>query len=199
MRPLGTKLPGSRPSAEALAREAWARGEPPVRYRLLGGKVGVPDVRRYVRTWVGVVLWLTWPVALARLFGRLGWRRAQHAVERIWARGLVRYLGIRLRIDGLEHVAPGTAYVITPLHEGFADRLALFHLPLDSASPPATSCSSGSCSARSSVTPARSSSAPSAAPGATASSAASSGRSWTVARASSYSPRGASSASRPTF
>ena len=124
-------MSGSRPSPAAFAREARARGEPPVRYRLLSGKVGVPDLRRYLRTLVGIALWLTWPIALARLFGRLGWRRAQHAVERIWARGLVRHFNIRLRIEGLEHLEPDTAYVVAPLHEGFADALALFHLPLN--------------------------------------------------------------------
>ena len=78
-----------------------------------------------------MAFWLTWPIALARLFGRLGWRRAQHAVERVWARGLVRHFNIRLRVEGLEHVDPRTAYIVTPLHEGFADALALSHLPLN--------------------------------------------------------------------
>ena len=125
------ELPGSRPLADAFAREARSRGERPIRYRLLGGKVGVPRLRAYLRTWVGVALWLTWPVALARVLGRLGARPSLHRLERWWARRVTRHLDVRLRIDGLEHLDPGVAYVVTPLHEGFADALALFQLPLD--------------------------------------------------------------------
>jgi 1-acyl-sn-glycerol-3-phosphate acyltransferase len=36
-----------------------------------------------------------------------------------------------VEISGLEHIAPGTAYIVTPLHEGLADAVALLHLPLD--------------------------------------------------------------------
>lgn len=46
------------------------------------------------------------------------------------ARGLTAALQIKLDVQGLEHVQPNTPYVIVSLHEGFADALALFHLPL---------------------------------------------------------------------
>lgn len=40
-------------------------------------------------------------------------------------------MGIDLRIDGAATIDPTQAYVVAPLHEGFADALALLHLPLD--------------------------------------------------------------------
>jgi len=33
-------------------------------------------------------------------------------------------------VSGLKHVEPGRSYVVTPLHEGFADAVALMRLPL---------------------------------------------------------------------
>ena len=49
----------------------------------------------------------------------------------VWARTLAGHLRLRLEIAGLEHIQPGTAYIVTPLHEGLADAVALLHLPLD--------------------------------------------------------------------
>lgn len=54
-----------------------------------------------------------------------------HDLERRWARRVVKRLNIDLTLDGLEHVEQEQAYVVAPLHEGFADVAALFHLPLD--------------------------------------------------------------------
>jgi 1-acyl-sn-glycerol-3-phosphate acyltransferase len=54
-----------------------------------------------------------------------------HKVERWWARGLCRHLKLQLEITGLDHINPGQTYIITPLHEGFADVVALLHLPLN--------------------------------------------------------------------
>jgi 1-acyl-sn-glycerol-3-phosphate acyltransferase len=48
----------------------------------------------------------------------------------MWARAVSASLGIRLTIEGLEHIEQGERYIITPLHEGFADVLALLQLPL---------------------------------------------------------------------
>jgi len=42
-----------------------------------------------------------------------------------------RSLALRIELDGLEHLDRQEAYVVTPLHEGFADALALLRLPLD--------------------------------------------------------------------
>jgi 1-acyl-sn-glycerol-3-phosphate acyltransferase len=65
------------------------------------------------------------------MLGRTGRRRALHAVERWWARGLIRHLEIALDVEGHEHIQPDQAYVVTSLHESFADALALLQLPLD--------------------------------------------------------------------
>ncbi|HDL42216.1 MAG TPA: 1-acyl-sn-glycerol-3-phosphate acyltransferase [Actinobacteria bacterium] len=54
-----------------------------------------------------------------------------HRRERRWARGVVSALGIELTIRGLDRIAPGERYVVAPLHEGFADPVALMHLPLN--------------------------------------------------------------------
>jgi len=77
------------------------------------------------------MVWLGPPLLLARLLGRCRRRRWLHGLERRWARAMSRYLGMQLKISGLEHIRSGESYVITPLHEGLVDALALLHLPLD--------------------------------------------------------------------
>jgi 1-acyl-sn-glycerol-3-phosphate acyltransferase len=54
-----------------------------------------------------------------------------HAIERWWARRMVSHLRIQLDLAGLEQIDRRERYVVAPLHEGFVDALALFHLPLD--------------------------------------------------------------------
>lgn len=105
-------------------------GEVPLRHVMLGGTVGLPDRRRQQRACVGMVIWLGMPLLLARALGRASRRRELHTLERWWARGVARHLAIDLRIRGLEHLDPAEAYVVTPLHESFADAVALLHLPL---------------------------------------------------------------------
>lgn len=75
-------------------------------------------------------LWLgTAPLGL-RLLARAGAYSSLHRAERVWARGVARALRLELTLEGLEHISPGQAYVVTPLHEGLADAVALLHLPL---------------------------------------------------------------------
>lgn len=100
-------------------------------YGLLGGLVRVRARRSQLRAVLGIGLWLGAPLLLARALGRSGHTSCQHAVERWWAHGLLRHLGVRLDVAGREHIRPGQAYIVTPLHESFADALALLHLPLD--------------------------------------------------------------------
>ncbi len=57
-------------------------------------------------------------------------RGLYRAVERWWARLAARLVGLRIDVSGLEHIEPGERYVVASLHEGFADSLALLHLPL---------------------------------------------------------------------
>lgn len=77
-----------------------------------------------------MALWLGAFPPLGRLAGCLGRRELLHVLQRWWAGSLRRYLRVNLDLAGLEHLDQHESYVITPLHEGFADTLALLHLPL---------------------------------------------------------------------
>jgi 1-acyl-sn-glycerol-3-phosphate acyltransferase len=104
--------------------------ELPIRYVVARGMVGVPSLPLLGRTLWGVAAWMLVPSQIARSLGWHGLHRSQHAVERWWARRVTQHLQIKLQIEGLEHIAPRQTYVVAPLHEGFADALALFQLPL---------------------------------------------------------------------
>lgn len=92
--------------------------------------LGLPTQSLYARTLRGIALWMGGPPLLARILGRAGSRDLLHRVQRWWAHGVTRSLEIRIDITGLEQIDRGESYVVTPLHEGFADALALLHLPL---------------------------------------------------------------------
>ena len=49
---------------------------------------------------------------------------------RWWVGRMRHYLGVQLNIEGLELIDPRQTYLIVPLHEGFADLLALPEIPL---------------------------------------------------------------------
>ncbi len=51
--------------------------------------------------------------------------------ERRLGRLVGRLVNMRLEVDGLDRIDPAERYVVVPLHEGFADALALMHLPID--------------------------------------------------------------------
>lgn len=101
------------------------------RHFLLNGRIGVADRRTQLLAAIGAAVWLYPPLLLARLLGRCHQRQALHAVEGACARALSHHLGIQLQIGGIEHIVPNTPYIVTPLHEGLADPLALLHLPLN--------------------------------------------------------------------
>jgi 1-acyl-sn-glycerol-3-phosphate acyltransferase len=104
--------------------------EPPPRYRLAGGKVAVSSLALWARTIAGGALWCgAAPLAL-RLLGRLGARGMLARAQRGWARGIARALELHLDIAGIEQIDPRESYIVVPLHEGFADAIALLHLPL---------------------------------------------------------------------
>jgi 1-acyl-sn-glycerol-3-phosphate acyltransferase len=98
---------------------------------LLDGLISLPDRRMQWRAAAGIGLWLGAPLLAMRLLGRAGRRRELHRVARWWARGVTRHLAFRLELSGLDLIDPAEAYVVTPLHEGFADALALLQLPLN--------------------------------------------------------------------
>ena len=56
--------------------------------------------------------------------------RTQSAA-RVWATAARKLLDLKEDISGLDLVDPDEQYLVTPLHEGFADVLLLGHLPLD--------------------------------------------------------------------
>ena len=63
--------------------------------------------------------------------GRLGRRHLLHGFERVWARIMMRALGVSFTVSGLDRVDPDQEYVIVPLHEGLVDPLVITHIPLD--------------------------------------------------------------------
>ncbi len=65
----------------------------------------------------------------APLAGRLR-PRALGAVERGWAAAMRRALGIRLAVEGLDHVDPRERYVVAALHESVVDPVVVARLPL---------------------------------------------------------------------
>lgn len=105
-------------------------------FRLLGGQIAVNSFSEWLRAWAAVitlfgpgrlVLRLASILLDAKLIGgRAGLRR----VERLWARLASRLLGLRIHVEGAEHIDPKERYVVVSLHEGFADALALYRLPL---------------------------------------------------------------------
>lgn len=59
-----------------------------------------------------------------------GYPRLVRSIERGLGRIAERLAGARIEIDGVDRIDPGEQYVVVPLHEGFADALALLRLPL---------------------------------------------------------------------
>jgi 1-acyl-sn-glycerol-3-phosphate acyltransferase len=54
-----------------------------------------------------------------------------HALMRLWAEAVRRFLAIELDSEGLDTIDSDRQYVVAPLHEGFADPLLLAILPLN--------------------------------------------------------------------
>lgn len=121
----GVGIPGvGRTGIDAVHDEA------PIRYTILGGRIGVPSLTEYPRALSEAAFWLGLAPLPARALSRLGASRLSARTQRWWARGVSRALGLRLDLEGLERIDRREAYVVAPLHEGFADVLALHRLPL---------------------------------------------------------------------
>ena len=56
---------------------------------------------------------------LAALFDKTG--RSLMKVARVWARSLLRIAGVRVKVDGLEKIDPGAAYVFASNHLSYMD------------------------------------------------------------------------------
>jgi len=104
--------------------------EPPLRYFLPGRKIGLPDPGSYLYVLASSVLWVGVLPLASMVLAQVRARKPQHRLERWWARGVRAALKIDLVLEGLEHIDPNEVYVVTPLHEGFVDVVALLHLPL---------------------------------------------------------------------
>lgn len=117
--------------AIAANGEQVTEHEQPLRWVFAKGKIGLPTLPLLLRSLFGVGLWVVMPPGVASLLHRLHALRLQHQLERWWARRMVKHLRIQLDIAGLEHIDRAEQYIVTPLHEGFADVIALLHLPLD--------------------------------------------------------------------
>ena len=100
-------------------------------YPLLGGKASVQSRKDQIRgAFRGVSLFGPRYLALLRA-ARSGDRRRMHEAEREWARHAARAADLTIEAHGVHRIDPTEQYVVAPLHEGFADVIALSRLPLD--------------------------------------------------------------------
>ncbi len=94
------------------------------------GPFQVEGTTERIRTAIGagLLILLGEPV----LTGLARWANPEilHKAISIWSRMTVRFLDMRVDVEGAQHVDPGQTYVVAPLHEGFADPLLLTRLSL---------------------------------------------------------------------
>jgi 1-acyl-sn-glycerol-3-phosphate acyltransferase len=57
--------------------------------------------------------------------------KSRHTLERRWAATAKRAVSLSLNSSGVDAIVEDTQYLVLPLHEGFADVVALLDLPLD--------------------------------------------------------------------
>jgi len=115
-------------AVEAVGRATTGAAAAP--RTLLGDYFRVESTREWVRAWVAALI-LFGPARLVLTVAALLPERGLcRAAERWWARLATRLVGLRIDVSGLEHIEPGERYVVASLHEGFADGLALLHLPM---------------------------------------------------------------------
>jgi len=101
------------------------------RYRLPGGKATVASRRLQIRSTLrGAFLFGPEYARLVRAAAS-GDRARLHDAEREWTRRAARAADLTIETHGMDRIDPSERYVVAPLHEGFADVLALGRLPLD--------------------------------------------------------------------
>ena len=99
--------------------------------RLPGGRLAAETSREAARLAAGAGWFLgPWARHLRRA-GTAGDPSRLHDLERRWAGGVSDFLGIDWDVAGLEHVVRERRLIVLPLHEGFADGLAVLRLGLD--------------------------------------------------------------------
>ena len=94
---------------------------------LPGGRFAVEQWRDVPRM-IAAAAWLLGP--RARRVVRSGHVDRARAAEREWAQSAATLLDLELIVDGLDNIDQTETYVVAPLHEGFADVIALLHVPL---------------------------------------------------------------------
>ncbi len=117
---------GSGRESDALPRLA----EEPIHVTVAGGRIGLVRGEPVLRRRLEFAFWLGAAPVPMRVLRQTGAGRAAAWLERRWARSVARTLDLRIDLHGLDRIDPDSAYVVTPLHEGFADVLALLQLPL---------------------------------------------------------------------
>jgi 1-acyl-sn-glycerol-3-phosphate acyltransferase len=72
-------------------------------------------------------VWTAFMVSLAVTLGALrGDPEVFRRMQRDWARGLIRFWGVDIRVHGAEHMDPARSYVVMSNHLSYADIVALF-------------------------------------------------------------------------
>ena len=100
-------------------------------YHLVGRKASVRTRTEQIRGTVrGAALFGPRYFALLRS-ARSGDRQRMHEAERVWAKHAARAADLTIETHGMHRIDPAAQYVVAPLHEGFADVIALSKLPLD--------------------------------------------------------------------
>ncbi len=101
------------------------------RYVLPGGKVEVMSPSAWTRTLArGLRLFGPSYVHLMRA-ARSTDRRKLHEAERAWAAYAAASIDLTVQVHGLDRIERHKRYIVTPLHEGFTDLIALQALPVD--------------------------------------------------------------------
>ena len=99
--------------------------------RIPGGRLAAETPLEAARLAAGAGWFLgPWAKRICRA-GRTGDRVGLHRLERRWGSAVSRFLDIEWDMSGLEHLVPGRRTIVLPLHEGFADGLAVLRLGLD--------------------------------------------------------------------
>ncbi|RZV43834.1 MAG: 1-acyl-sn-glycerol-3-phosphate acyltransferase [Acidimicrobiia bacterium] len=99
--------------------------------RLLGGRLAAGTPREAARLAAGAGWFLGPSARRVCRAGTAGDPPTLHDLERRWAGRVSEFLGIEWDVAGLEHVVRDRRLIVLPLHEGFADGLAVLRLGMD--------------------------------------------------------------------
>lgn len=120
--PPGLKAPspGTNCCVRLVGTAMTRPAQPPAPHDLFDPDQLTPELKSLLGSKIGDVV--------AATFGDRG---DVHVAERAWARAVADALSIDINVSGLANIDQDAQYVVAPLHEGFADVLALLELPLD--------------------------------------------------------------------